>query len=239
MRLTGDDCPDDLIVHISFVSASERAGPPGFGYDKRLGDEVFECFNQDFIALRLALERHLGGNVTNLSDLYKGAWVGDGAGSIAVSIGDGAVGTTSTLAERFPSSRQDLEVGKVYRNAGGAPYDLVCLLPQVEGGRLLLAYECKHTRRLPSSKGVNVSLSDINLAMAKVREAGGGDMPPAVLIFISNRPFSDKFKRSDTNELPAALEMGGSLSDAIIVVWQNCVEYFGPSLARRFMGYVE
>ena len=208
-------------------------------YEKRLlGGEVFEYFNRDFIALRLALEKHFGANVTSLSDLYKGAWVGDGARNTMVVVDCDAVGTTSTLPNRFPSTRQDLQIGKVYKNAQGAPYDLVCLLPQAEGGTLVVAYECKHTR-MPSSEGPTVNVTMINEAMTKVLGAGGGNTSPVVLVFISNRLYSDKDKASTTDDLSAALQVGGSLSHAIIVVRQNCVEYFGPSLARRFKVCVE
>ena len=92
----------------------------------------------------------------------------------------------------------------------------------------------RHTRRLPS-RVPKVRLSDINEAMAKVQGTGGSDTSPAVLVFISNRDVEGPI----LDELPAALHMGGSLSHAIIVVRQNCVDYFGPSLARRFMGYGE
>lgn len=205
-------------------------------YEKELDGKVFERFNQDFFALRLALESHLGPNVTSLSDLYKGAWVGGEAGSMSVMLGCGAVGTTSRLVKRFPSTRQDLQSGRVYRNAAGAPYDLVCLLQRAEGGTVIVAYECRHVARLPS-KGEKIDLGELNTAMAKARGAGDEESVPmpVVLVFISNRVVDG----SVMDELPAALRTGGSLSHAIIVARENCVDYFGPSLARRFMGYEE
>lgn len=219
------------------ISASElllnRLALRVLDYEKELDGKVFERFNQDFFALRLGLENHFGPQLTSLSDLYKGAWVGEEAGSIGVMLACGSVGTTSRLVKRFPSSRQDLELGTVYRNAAGAPYDLVCRLQLAEGGRVTVAYECRHVARLPS-QGKKIGLGELTTAMAKTQGAGGGD-EELVLVFISNRVVDG----SVVEQLAAALGVGGSLSHAIIVARDNCIDYFGPSLARRFMGYEE
>lgn len=222
-------------------------------YEEEPDEKVFERFNQDFFALRLALESHLGPtflgleshldlldlalegpenlpgcglHVTSLSNLFKGAWVGAEAGRMTVMLP--SVGTTSGLVDQFPSTRQDLQLGKVYRNGAG----LVCLLERAEGGTVMVAYEYRNMAR-----GKKIDLDEFNMAMAKAQGAGDGELGsvPVVLVFVSNRVVDG----SVMNDLSAALRMGGSLSHAIIVARGNCVDYFGPSLARRFMGYEE
>jgi len=207
--------------------------------DKRLGPESFECFNQDYLAFRLALERYFGAHFVDLVDLYAGAWVGEEAGGVRVALNGAPVGGTFTLTQRFPSTRQDLELGTVYRNAPGAPFDLVCLLPTgKEEDNVMIAYECRHARRIPSHAD-KVDMMEIDTAVTKVQDVYSGDMPPFVLVFMSNRLFSSEASTKNQGKLSEALQVGGSWSRAIVVVRENCIDYFGASLARRFMGYME
>lgn len=208
-------------------------------YDKRLGPDGFECFNQDYLALRLALEKYFGAKAVDLGDLFTGAWVGDDAGRVRVALYGESLGSTFPLAQRYPSTHQDLELGPVYRNAPGAPFDLVCILPIEEGGdAVMIAYECRHTRRL-ASKAVKVDVAEISAAVAKVEKACSRDMRPLVLVYTSNRSLSSEVNILSQGMLLEALQAGGPLSHAIVIVRQNCMDYFGPSLAMRFMGYIE
>ena len=208
-------------------------------YDKRLGPDGFECFNQDYLALRLALEKYFGASPAGLVDLFTGAWVGGEARRVKVALDGESVGSTYSLAQRYPSTHQDLELGTVYRNAPGAPFDLVCTLPTEEGGdAVMIAYECRHTQRLASKAG-KVDGAEISAAVAKVEEVCSRDMRPFVLVFISNRSVSSEVNILSQGMLAEALQAGGLLSRAIVIVRQNCIDYFGPILAMRFMGYIE
>ena len=66
-------------------------------------------------------------------------------------------------------------------------------------------------------------------------EEGGKKTSQHVLVFVSNRAF----KNMDANTSFAMELEHAELSNTVVVLRDNCIDYFGPSLARRFMGYVE
>ena len=187
----------------------------------------------------MALARHYGNKSMSLQDLHKGAWVGESVGPLRVVLDVETIGTVNTLSSRYPQSDQELETGVVYKNADGAACDLVTALALEWPGskRLLMLHECKHTRNPVGEADTKVSIIDVQAALEKVgsvlAEAGEGT-PPYAVVFTSNRVFKREMKNSLATELGRA-----NLHKAVVVVRENCVEYFGPSLAPRFLGFFD
>lgn len=205
------------------------------GYEKNLRWEAFEAINRDYFALRLLLARHYGHKSMTLEELHQGAWIEESIGAFRVLSDMESIGRVGELSGRYPQSKQDLELGVTYRNADGAACDLVTALG-LEGkpcDTLLMLHECKHTRK----GNVFVNAADVKVALKKVEralaESGRADQPFA-LVFISNRQFARVKDSGWGYELERA-----NLTNAVVIVRENCVDYFGPSLAPRFMGYLE
>jgi hypothetical protein len=75
-------------------------------------------------------------------------------------------------------------------------------------------------------------------ALTKVESAlaeSGKEHQPYVLVFISNRPLA---RAKDDSPLALELERA-KLTNAVVIVRENCVDYVGPSFAPRFMGYLD
>ena len=204
-------------------------------FESTMGWENFEVLNQDYFALRMALACHYGYQSMTLQELYEGAWVEESTGLARVLVDTEAIGTVGKLSTRYPQNKQDLELGVTYRNADGAACDLVTALA-LEGGpsnRLLIFHECKHTRK----GNLFVRASDVKGALSKVESAlaeSGKENQPFAVVFISNRPFAR------VKDSPLALELErANLTNVVVIVRENCVDYFGPSFAPRFMGYLE
>ena len=209
-------------------------------FEKNLIWQAFEEFNQNYFALRMAVARHYGHNSMTVQELHEGAWVEESVGASRVLLGLESIGVVGKLSSRYPQSKQDLELGVVYRNADGAACDLVTALT-LEGessNRHLIFHECKHTRKPVGGSAMVANVVDIEGALQKVASAlaeSGNEKQAHALVFISNRPF-----RRIARAYPWTLELEkANLTNAVVIVRENCVDYFGPSLAPRFMGYLE
>ena len=208
-------------------------------FESSMGWENFEVLNQDYFALRMALACHYGYQSMTLQELYEGAWVGKAAGLARVRLDTEAIGTVGKLSTRYPQSKQDLELGVVYRNADGAACDLVTPL-SLEGepsNKLLIFHECRHTRKPVGESGMVANAVDVKVALNKVESAlteSGKENERYALVFTSNRPFKS------AADSPLALELErANLTNAVVIVRENCIDYVGPSFAPRFMGYLE
>lgn len=213
-------------------------------FESSVGWENFEVLNQDYFALRMALACHYGYQSMVLQELYKGAWVGKAVGLARVRLDTEAIGTVGKLSTRYPQSKQDLEVGVVYRNADGAACDLVTPLTLEEepSNKVLIFHECRHTRQPLGKSGIVATAVDVEEALQKVESAlaeSGKENQRHALVFSSNRPLKSATDYSAT-DYPFTLELErANLTNAVVIVRENCVDYFGPSLAPRFMGYLE
>jgi len=78
---------------------------------------------------------------------------------------------------------------------------------------------------------------DVEEAVTKVESAlaeSGKENQPYALVFISNRPLAR------VKDSPLALDLErAKLTNAVVIVRENCVDYVGPSFAPRFMGYLD
>ena len=204
-------------------------------FEKILRWEDFEVMNRDYFALRLLLARYYGHKSMTLQELHKGAWIDESVGASRVLLDMESIGGVGELSARYPQSKQDLELGLVLRNADGAACDLVTALT-LEGessNRLLIFHECKHTRK----GNLFVNAADVKTALNKIESAlgeSGKENQPFALVFISNRPF----KSATDNPLTLELERA-NLTNAVVIVRENCIHFVGPSFAPRFMGYLE
>ena len=208
-------------------------------FESSVGWENFEVLNQDYFAVRMALACHYGYQSMTFQELYEGAWVGKAVGLARVRLDTEAIGTVGKLSTRYPKSKQDLEVGVVYRNADGAACDLVTPLTLEEepSNKLLIFHECRHTRKPLGESGIVATAVDVEEALQKVGSAlaeSGKENQRHALVFSSNRPLKS------ATDYPLTLELErANLTNAVVIVRENCVDYFGPSLAPRFMGYME
>lgn len=206
-------------------------------FERNVGWQAFEEFNRDYFALRLALARYHEFKSMTIRELHKGAWVGENAGLARVLLDTESIGTVDKLSTRYPQSKQDVDVGVVYRNADGAAFDLVTALT-LEGERdntLLILHECKHTRKPVGENKRVVSALDVEAALEKAEHAlheSGEEKRRYALIFITNRLFKSAKGYPMASELERA-----NLTNSVVIGRENCIDYFGPSLARRFMGY--
>ena len=101
--------------------------------------------------------------------------------------------------------------------------------------RLLLLHECRHTRKVQGEGDAVVNTKDVQAALKKVRSAfarAGEETPLFAIVFVSNRVFKNATSKSLATDLERA-----NLNSAIVIVRENCVDYYVPSLAPRFMGY--
>ena len=211
-------------------------------FESSVGWENFEVLNQDYFALRMALACHYRHKSMTLQELYEGAWIGESASLARVRLDTKAIGTVGKLSTRYPQSEEDLEVGVVYKNANGAACDLVTALT-LEGEpsnnkQLLMFHECKHTRIPLGESGTVANAVDVEEALTKVESAlakSGKENQPYALVFISNRPF----KSAGDSPLALELESRAKLTNAVVIVRDNCIDYVGPSFAPRFLGYLE
>ena len=218
-----------------FVKLLCRLALKVLSFESSVGWENFEVLNQDYFALRMALARHYGYQSMTLQGLHEGAWIEESAGHARVRLDTEAIGTVGKLSTRYPQSNQDLELGVVYRNADEAACDLVTPLT-LEGepsNKLLIFHECRHTRKPVGENGVDTSAVDVEEALKKVKNAlteSGKENQRYALVFISNRPLKS------ATDSPLAIELErAKLTNAVVVVRDNCVDYVGPSFAPRFL----
>ena len=209
-------------------------------FKSKLRWQAFEEFNREYFALRMALARHYGYKSMSVQELHEGAWVEKSVGTMRVVFDMKHIGAVDTLSSRYPQSAEELETGIVYRNANGAACDLVTVLTLEGSGsrRLLMLHECKHTRKPVGDTDTTVNAQDVQVALNKIRSAlpeVGENIPVNVVVFISNRAF----KGGETTSSLAKELDNANLKKTVVIVRDNCLEYFGPSLARRFMGYFE
>jgi hypothetical protein len=207
----------------------------------------FARFNQHYLALRLALEHQQQqqqyrlvpqSKSITLSELLEGARVGQPVAQyrVLLNASSSSLGTVASLSKHYPSDEGDedseggLATGVVYLNAPGAPFDLVTRLAMAgedEGSGLTLLHECKHTAS-GGAKGARLSVKLVEEAIKKARAqcAENSSRPKVAVMVMSNR------------SLPQRLLKSWDSAPLVLVTRENAVDYFGSSLAYRFLGDV-
>jgi hypothetical protein len=207
------------------------------GYDDIMWQK-FEDFNRDYFALRLALARHKGKHESiSLSELLKGARVGQPVAEhrVLLEASLSRLGTVSILSKRYPSD-EALVRGIVYHNAGGAPFDLVTILGMApedgDGSCLTVLHECKHTAGPYGARRLDAKLVRSVLKEAQVNhgDASSSHHKYAVVV-MSNCPVAE-------GSAEQVAKMCAS-TPLVLVTRDHAIDYFGPTLASRFLGYAE
>lgn len=207
---------------------------------------LFEDFNRDYQALRIALAGRKR-KFISMAHLHKGAWIGEEIGAQVLSITKTSLARVGNCKSVFPISGKRMsenlektQVGVVYKNAPNAPFDIYLTMRLATVNQTLITfYECRHSIR-EQKQAEKVRATEIQEAVSKAASLANGI--PFAMAFISNRPFMTKSNSNSiiipNDSLPAELAEAGTFSNAIIVVKQNCIDYVGPSLWPRFVGYM-